>query len=45
MDREQIQALAQSFYTPDCFSAAAIGRDEAVFRDALGSIHAELATA
>jgi predicted Zn-dependent peptidase len=45
VDREQIQALARDFYTPDCLSAAAIGRDESVFRDALGSIHAELATA
>jgi predicted Zn-dependent peptidase len=45
VDREQILALAQDFYTPDCLSAAAIGRDESVFRDALGSIHAELATA
>jgi predicted Zn-dependent peptidase len=44
VDREQIQALARDFYTPDCLSAAAIGRDESVFRDALGSIHAELAT-
>jgi predicted Zn-dependent peptidase len=45
VDREQIQELAQAFYTPDSLSAAAIGRDESVFRDALGSIHAELATA
>jgi predicted Zn-dependent peptidase len=45
VDREQIQALARAFYGPECFSAAAIGRDETVFREALGSIHAELATA
>jgi predicted Zn-dependent peptidase len=45
VDREQILALAREFYTPDCLSAAAIGRDETVFREALGSIHAALATA
>jgi predicted Zn-dependent peptidase len=44
VDRDQIQALARDFYRPDCLSAAAIGRDESVFRGALGSIHAELAT-
>ena len=36
VDREQIQALAREFYVPESLSAAAIGRDESVFREALG---------
>jgi predicted Zn-dependent peptidase len=45
VDREQIQALAQEFYVSGSLSAAAIGRDESVFRDALGSVSSRLAAA
>jgi hypothetical protein len=45
VDREQIHALAREFYVPDSLSAAAIGRDEDVFRDALGSVNSRLAAA
>jgi len=43
VDREQIQALAQEFYVSGSLSAAAIGRDESVFRDALGPVSSRLA--
>jgi predicted Zn-dependent peptidase len=42
---EQLQELAQEFYRPDFLSAAAIGRDEQIFRDALPGVSAELAAA
>jgi predicted Zn-dependent peptidase len=45
VDRDQIQALADEFYVPTSLSAAAIGREENVFRDALGSVNARLAAA
>jgi predicted Zn-dependent peptidase len=45
VDRQQLQALAQEFYRPESFSAAAIGRDEGLFRDGLGPVSAELAAA
>jgi predicted Zn-dependent peptidase len=45
VDRDQIQALADEFYVPSSLSAAAIGREENVFRDALGSVNARLAAA
>jgi predicted Zn-dependent peptidase len=45
VDRDQIHALAQEFYVPDSLSAAAIGTDPEVFRDALGSVNARLAAA
>jgi predicted Zn-dependent peptidase len=45
VDREQIQSLASEFYQPDSLSAAAIGKDEGVFRDALGSVNSRLAAA
>jgi predicted Zn-dependent peptidase len=45
VNRDQIQALAHDFYVPDTLSAAAIGRDEEVFRDALGSVNSRLAAA
>jgi predicted Zn-dependent peptidase len=45
VDRDQIQSLAREFYQPDSLSAAAIGKDEAVFREALGSVNARLAAA
>jgi predicted Zn-dependent peptidase len=43
VDRDQLQELAREFYKPDSLSAAAIGRDEGLFRDALGAVNAELA--
>jgi predicted Zn-dependent peptidase len=45
VDRDSIQALGREFYVPNSLSAAAIGRDEDVFRDALGSVNARLAAA
>jgi predicted Zn-dependent peptidase len=45
VDREQIQALAREFYVSDSLSAAAIGKDETVFREALGSVNTRLAAA
>jgi predicted Zn-dependent peptidase len=45
VDREEIQDLAREFYVPESLSAAAIGRDEDVFRDSLGSVDARLAAA
>jgi predicted Zn-dependent peptidase len=45
VDREQIQALAHEFYVPESLSAAAIGREEATFRESLGSVDARLAAA
>jgi predicted Zn-dependent peptidase len=45
VDREQIQALAQEFYVPGSLSAAAIGRNEDVFRESLGSVDSRLAAA
>jgi predicted Zn-dependent peptidase len=45
VDREEIQALAREFYPPDSLSAAAIGRDEDVFREGLASVNARLAAA
>jgi predicted Zn-dependent peptidase len=45
VDHEQIHALAREFYAPGNFSAAAIGREEEVFRGGLGSVNAELAAA
>jgi predicted Zn-dependent peptidase len=43
--REDLHELASDFYAPESLSAAAIGRDEQVFRTALGSVNAELAAA
>jgi predicted Zn-dependent peptidase len=45
VDRDQIKALAREFYVPGSLSAAAIGKDEDVFRDALGSVNSRLAAA
>jgi predicted Zn-dependent peptidase len=45
VDRDQIQALAHEFYVAESLSAAAIGRDEDVFREALGSVSSRLAAA
>jgi predicted Zn-dependent peptidase len=45
VDREQLQSLAREFYVPDALSAAAIGRDQALFREALGSVNSRLAAA
>jgi predicted Zn-dependent peptidase len=45
VDRDQLQDLVRDFYAPHALSAAAIGRDEGVFRKALGSVNAELAAA
>jgi predicted Zn-dependent peptidase len=45
VDHSDLQALARELYAPDAFSAAAIGREEEVFRGALGSVNAELAAA
>jgi predicted Zn-dependent peptidase len=45
VDREQLHELAREFYAPGSLSAAAIGREEQVFRTALGSVNAELAAA
>ncbi len=42
---EQLQELARDFYRPEYLSAAAIGRDEQVFRDALPGVSTELAAA
>ena len=43
--REDLHELASDFYAPEALSAAAIGREEQVFRTALGSVNAELAAA
>ncbi len=43
--RDELHELARDFYAPTSLSAAAIGRDEAVFRDALGAVSTELAAA
>jgi predicted Zn-dependent peptidase len=45
VDRDQLDELLQGFYSPDALSAAAIGRNEDVFREALGSVNAHLAAA
>jgi predicted Zn-dependent peptidase len=45
VDREQLQELVREFYSPNALSAAAIGRDEEVFRKALASVNAELVAA
>jgi predicted Zn-dependent peptidase len=45
VERDQLQALANEFYSPEVLSAAAIGREEALFREALEPINAQLATA
>jgi predicted Zn-dependent peptidase len=45
VDRDQVQALVHEFYAPGSLSAAAIGKEEAIFRDALGSVNAQLAAA
>jgi predicted Zn-dependent peptidase len=45
VDRDQLEALVSEFYTPEALSAAAIGRDESLFREALGSISEQLAAA
>jgi predicted Zn-dependent peptidase len=45
VDREQIQALAREFYVADSLSAAAIGKDEGIFRDALAPVNSRLAAA
>jgi predicted Zn-dependent peptidase len=45
VDRDDVHELAREFYSPESLSAAAIGRDEQVFRDALASVNAELAAA
>ena len=42
---DQLQELAREFYRPDYLSAAAIGRDERIFRDALPGVSPELAAA
>ena len=43
--RGDLEGLLSDFYTPDALSAAAIGKDEDVFREALGAVDAELAAA
>jgi predicted Zn-dependent peptidase len=43
--REDVEGLLNEFYTPEGLSAAAIGKDEDVFREALGAVNAELAAA
>jgi predicted Zn-dependent peptidase len=43
--REDLHNLTLEFYSPESLSAAAIGRDERVFRGALASVNAELAAA
>ena len=45
VDREQIQSLAREFYVPGSLSAAAIGRNEDVFRESLSSVDSRLAAA
>ena len=45
VDREHVQELAHEFYRPDSLSAVAIGREEQAFREAIGSVNAELAAA
>ena len=45
VDRDELSELAHEFYDPAALSAAAIGREEGVFRDALGAVSAELAAA
>jgi predicted Zn-dependent peptidase len=43
--RDDLHELAHDFYAPESLSAAAIGREEQVFRTALGSVNAQLAAA
>jgi predicted Zn-dependent peptidase len=43
--RDDLHELAREFYAPESLSAAAIGREEQVFRSAVGSVSAELAAA
>jgi predicted Zn-dependent peptidase len=43
--RDDLHGLAREFYAPESLSAAAIGREEHLFRSALGSVNAELAAA
>jgi predicted Zn-dependent peptidase len=43
--RDDLHELAHDFYAPESLSAAAIGREEQVFRAALGSVNAQLAAA
>jgi predicted Zn-dependent peptidase len=43
--RDDVDELAHEFYAPEALSAAAIGREEPVFRAALGSVSSELAAA
>jgi predicted Zn-dependent peptidase len=43
--RDDLHELAHDFYAPESLSAAAIGREEQVFRTALGSVNAGLAAA
>jgi predicted Zn-dependent peptidase len=45
VDRDQLQELVHGLYAPDSLAAAAIGRDEEVFRKTLGSVNAALAAA
>jgi predicted Zn-dependent peptidase len=45
VNRDDLHELAHEFYAPASLSAAAIGREEGVFRDALGAVSAELAAA
>jgi predicted Zn-dependent peptidase len=45
VDRDQIQALAREFYPSSSLSAAAIGKDETVFRNALAAVNSRLAAA
>jgi predicted Zn-dependent peptidase len=45
VDHEHVQELAHEFYRPDSLSAVAIGREEQAFREAIGSVNAELAAA
>jgi predicted Zn-dependent peptidase len=43
--RDDLHELAHDFYAPESLSAAAIGREEQVFRTALGSVNAQLTAA
>jgi predicted Zn-dependent peptidase len=43
--RDELHDLAREFYAPESLSAAAIGREERVFRTSLGSVSTELAAA
>jgi predicted Zn-dependent peptidase len=42
---DDILELARDFYSPDCFSAACIGKNEETFRGALGPVSEALAAA